>query len=427
MTKFSVDQGPERTARPTVDDLLPPAQRSGTVCDVLRAGSPDPLPAPGRSGAFPARTVAERAARRQPRDAGPRREARSWSGATTTRSGCIASSSLLQRQVRGLPRAPRAAGRPLLVQLRPPRRQLAGLPRQRPRVGCMRRGRPARPWARPTAPSRCGCAPASGPTGGTGSSTRCGSGRTTHGIWCGSRGARSWPARRGARRRRPRDARAARRPSSPPSTRDDPRTATCTSTSPPGGLATARPSARGRPRPRRGPGPTGRVWVDDEDEFAEHRVSLGYPADVVRMAATVVRAVQAAWHRAGRRTTGRRGRWWLRNHWRPLVRRHPVTRGRTAEVVEVVVHGRGAGRVLPGLVPGGGAARRRRRLGARTSPTAPSGPGSRERRTRSGRCWPGCGTGRGTPASTTSTRSTGPLRTTAAGPAASRSASAGRA
>ena len=25
----------------------------------------------------------------------------------------------------------------------------------------------------------------------------------------------------------------------------------------------------------------GRVWVDDEDEFAEHQVSLGYPADVI--------------------------------------------------------------------------------------------------------------------------------------------------
>jgi hypothetical protein len=31
-------------------------------------------------------------------------------------------------------------------------------------------------------------------------------------------------------------------------------------------------------------GPTGRIWVDDEDEFAEHRVSLGYPADVVEAA-----------------------------------------------------------------------------------------------------------------------------------------------
>jgi hypothetical protein len=28
-------------------------------------------------------------------------------------------------------------------------------------------------------------------------------------------------------------------------------------------------------------GETGRVWVDDEDEFAEHRVAFGYPDDVV--------------------------------------------------------------------------------------------------------------------------------------------------
>ncbi len=28
----------------------------------------------------------------------------------------------------------------------------------------------------------------------------------------------------------------------------------------------------------------GRVWVDDEDEFAEHQVSLGYPAEVVAAA-----------------------------------------------------------------------------------------------------------------------------------------------
>jgi hypothetical protein len=31
-------------------------------------------------------------------------------------------------------------------------------------------------------------------------------------------------------------------------------------------------------------GETGRVWVDDEDEFAEHQVSLGYPADVIEAA-----------------------------------------------------------------------------------------------------------------------------------------------
>ncbi len=31
-------------------------------------------------------------------------------------------------------------------------------------------------------------------------------------------------------------------------------------------------------------GTTGRVWVDDEDEFAAHRVQLGYPEDVVGQA-----------------------------------------------------------------------------------------------------------------------------------------------
>ncbi|MGI8900396.1 MAG: DUF402 domain-containing protein [Nocardioides sp.] len=33
-------------------------------------------------------------------------------------------------------------------------------------------------------------------------------------------------------------------------------------------------------------GRTGRVWVDDEDEFADHRISFGYPRDVVRLART---------------------------------------------------------------------------------------------------------------------------------------------
>jgi protein associated with RNAse G/E len=32
-------------------------------------------------------------------------------------------------------------------------------------------------------------------------------------------------------------------------------------------------------------GRTGRVWVDDEDEFADHRVRFGYPDDLVRLAA----------------------------------------------------------------------------------------------------------------------------------------------
>jgi predicted RNA-binding protein associated with RNAse of E/G family len=43
-------------------------------------------------------------------------------------------------------------------------------------------------------------------------------------------------------------------------------------------------------------GTTGRVWVDDEDEFAEHRVSLGYPDDVIDGAVAssqeILRAVQ---------------------------------------------------------------------------------------------------------------------------------------
>ena len=30
--------------------------------------------------------------------------------------------------------------------------------------------------------------------------------------------------------------------------------------------------------------PDGRVWVDDEDEFAQHRVELGYPDEVVTLA-----------------------------------------------------------------------------------------------------------------------------------------------
>ena len=41
-------------------------------------------------------------------------------------------------------------------------------------------------------------------------------------------------------------------------------------------------------------GTTGRVWVDDEDEFAEHRVTLGYPSDLVRLAATSCVEVRTA-------------------------------------------------------------------------------------------------------------------------------------
>jgi protein associated with RNAse G/E len=39
---------------------------------------------------------------------------------------------------------------------------------------------------------------------------------------------------------------------------------------------------------------SGRVWVDDEDEFAEHRVLFGYPDDVVRLAMDSCDRVRAA-------------------------------------------------------------------------------------------------------------------------------------
>ena len=38
----------------------------------------------------------------------------------------------------------------------------------------------------------------------------------------------------------------------------------------------------------------GRTWVDDEDEFAEHRHRYGYPNDVVRAASASCDAVQSA-------------------------------------------------------------------------------------------------------------------------------------
>ena len=37
---------------------------------------------------------------------------------------------------------------------------------------------------------------------------------------------------------------------------------------------------------------TGRVWVDDEDEFADHRVRFGYPDDVVALASSTCEAVR---------------------------------------------------------------------------------------------------------------------------------------
>jgi uncharacterized protein len=39
---------------------------------------------------------------------------------------------------------------------------------------------------------------------------------------------------------------------------------------------------------------TGRVWVDDEDEFAAHRVEHAYPSDLVRLAVTSCESVREA-------------------------------------------------------------------------------------------------------------------------------------
>jgi protein associated with RNAse G/E len=41
-------------------------------------------------------------------------------------------------------------------------------------------------------------------------------------------------------------------------------------------------------------GTTGRVWVDDEDEFADHRVRFGYPEEVARLAMDSCDRVHAA-------------------------------------------------------------------------------------------------------------------------------------
>lgn len=46
-------------------------------------------------------------------------------------------------------------------------------------------------------------------------------------------------------------------------------------------------------------GHSGRVWIDDEDEFADHRVSLDYPDEVVELALANCRAVHAAVHARG--------------------------------------------------------------------------------------------------------------------------------
>lgn len=41
-------------------------------------------------------------------------------------------------------------------------------------------------------------------------------------------------------------------------------------------------------------GTAGRVWVDDEDEFAQHRVELGYPDEIVELAVATAERVHRA-------------------------------------------------------------------------------------------------------------------------------------
>ena len=58
-------------------------------------------------------------------------------------------------------------------------------------------------------------------------------------------------------------------------------------------------------------GRTGRVWVDDEDEFADHRVRYGYPDDIVRLAVCSCDQVRRAVEAGTGPYDGRTGAHWL--------------------------------------------------------------------------------------------------------------------
>ena len=57
---------------------------------------------------------------------------------------------------------------------------------------------------------------------------------------------------------------------------------------------------------------TGRVWVDDEDEFADHRMRFGYPAEIVRMAVTSCEEVRRSIEAGAAPYDGEASRRWLR-------------------------------------------------------------------------------------------------------------------
>ncbi len=58
-------------------------------------------------------------------------------------------------------------------------------------------------------------------------------------------------------------------------------------------------------------GRTGRVWVDDEEEFAAHRVSLGYPDELVRLAARSCEEVRSSVEHGHPPYDGTTARRWL--------------------------------------------------------------------------------------------------------------------
>ncbi len=59
-------------------------------------------------------------------------------------------------------------------------------------------------------------------------------------------------------------------------------------------------------------GVSGRVWVDDEDEFAEHRVLYGYPEDVVALAVSSCEHVRTAVETHAAPYDGSAERWFAR-------------------------------------------------------------------------------------------------------------------
>ncbi|MCW2857233.1 MAG: hypothetical protein JWR52_2848 [Marmoricola sp.] len=62
----------------------------------------------------------------------------------------------------------------------------------------------------------------------------------------------------------------------------------------------------------------GRVWIDDEDEFAEHQVAFGYPADVIAAARRSCDEVFAAMSDGQSPFDGTTGRWIEKLQSRPV-------------------------------------------------------------------------------------------------------------